>query len=341
MRSIKSPTRPPPGEETGVSTLVYNMLGWVDQDDPNPWRRFMPDRKLTLGGALALILMSTALMAQMGTGRITGVITDAEDHGVEGAVITVVDATGKKLTGTSDEDGKWAILGFRSGTYEFNVVADGFQPKIVKQSVKELGQNTLNVTLVPLIAAQGNEKDDQLLKEGNTLLREKQYAEAIAKYQELLVAQPSFYQIHEYIGVAYRELGDFDAALAEFNKVLDVDANHAATLISIGDILVSQQKLDEAVGYFEKAVAQTTDAIVPYNVAEIYFTQGNAAKAIEYYQKATEYRADWADPYLKLGYAYLNTGDMEGAKTAFQKVVEIAPDTPQAQMAQAALSSLQ
>jgi tetratricopeptide (TPR) repeat protein len=317
------------------------MLVWVEPNDPHPWRRFMPEKKLTCRMAFALILTSTALMAQMGTGRITGVVTDVQGNNVVGAVINVVDATGKKLTATSDEDGKWAILGFRTGTYDFNVTAEGYQPKIEQKAVTQLGENTLNIVLVPLIAAKVNEEDDKLLKEANRLLREKQYAEAITNYQALLVAQPEFYQIHEYIGVAYRELGDFDSALAEFNEVLEVDANHAPTLISIGDILVAQQKLEEAVVYFEKAVAQTTDAVVPYNVAEIYFTQGNAVKAIEYYQKAAEYRTDWADPHLKLGYAYLNTGDIEGAKTAFQKVVEIAPDTPQAQMAQAALSSLQ
>ena len=107
-----------------------------------------------------------------------------------------------------------------------------------------------------------------------------------------------------------------------------------------GDVLVAQQKLDEAVAYFEKAVAQTTDEIVPYNVAEIYFNQGDAEKAIEYYQISANYKPDWADPHLKMGFAYLNTGNMEGAKASFQKVVELAPDSPQAQAAQDTLSKL-
>ena len=91
--------------------------------------------------------------------------------------------------------------------------------------------------------------------------------------------------------------------------------------------------------YFERAVGQTTDAIVPFNVAEIYFDQGDAAKALEYYQVAAEYKPDWANPHLKIGYAYLNTGDLDSAKVSFQKVVEVAPDSREAQMAQAALSS--
>jgi Tfp pilus assembly protein PilF len=41
-----------------------------------------------------------------------------------------------------------------------------------------------------------------------------------------------------------------------------------------------------------------------------------------------------------MGYAHLNAGNMDQAIASFEKVVAVAPDSPQAQMAQAALSSL-
>lgn len=304
----------------------------------------MPIKKIALSLSMVLLATAGVALAQMGTGRITGTVTDPDGEGIEGAVVTFSDQTGKELSGTTDKDGDWAILGFRSGTYDFHIQAEGYQPRIEKKAVKQLGQNELDVVLVPLVVAADSaalEGSNTLLREANALLKAKQFPEAIAKYEELLVQQPSFYQTHEFIGVAYREMGEYDAALAEFEKVLEHDARHAGALISAGDVLVAQQRLDEAVEYFEKAVAQTTDAVVPFNVAEIYFNQGNAAKAVEYYTIATEYKPEWADAYLKMAYAYLNTGDMEGAKASFQKVVELAPDTPQAQMAQQALSSLQ
>jgi len=302
----------------------------------------MPIRKLVLLVSSVLLVATGVALAQMGNGRITGTIADPKGNGIEGAVISFVDETGKRLEGTSDEDGDWAILGFRSGTYDFNIEADGYQTKIEQKEVRQGGRNELDIVLIPLVgaAADATASSNALLAEANELLKQQQYPSAIAKFEELLVAQPSFYQAHEFIGIAYREMGDYDAALAEFNKVLAQDAGHANTLISIGDILVSQQKLDEAVEYFEKAVSQTTDAIVPFNVAEIYFNQQNTAKAVEFYRIATEYEPDWPDAHLKLGYAYLNTGDLDSAKAAFQKTVEIAPDSPQAQMAQSALSSL-
>jgi Tfp pilus assembly protein PilF len=41
-----------------------------------------------------------------------------------------------------------------------------------------------------------------------------------------------------------------------------------------------------------------------------------------------------------MGYAQLNAGNMDGAIASFEKVVAVAPDSPQAQMAQAALNTL-
>ncbi|GMR21967.1 MAG: hypothetical protein BMS9Abin37_0290 [Acidobacteriota bacterium] len=302
----------------------------------------MSIKKLTLLASSVLLVATGMALAQTGTGRITGTIVDTEGNGIEGAVISFVDEIGKKLEGTSNEDGEWAILGFRSGTYDFNIEAEGYQTQIETKRVRQMGRNRLDVVLVPLIATADSamESSNALLTEANELLKQKQYSQAVAKYEELLVAQPSFYQVHEFVGIAYREMGDYDAAVAEFEKVLAQDASHTSTLISIGDVLVAQRKFDEAVEYFKRAVSQTEDAIVPFNVAEIYFNQGDAAQAIEYYELAAQYKPDWADPQLKLGYAYLNTGDLGGAKAAFQKVVELAPNSPQAQMAQAALSSL-
>ena len=301
----------------------------------------MPIRKLALPVSLVLLVATGVALAQMGTGRVNGKITDAEGNGIEGTVITVFLKSGKKLTGTSHEDGRWALIGFRAGTYDFNFQAEGYELKIEKRSVRTLGANEMDVVLIPLVVAVNPlVRSEALLKEANELLKQEQYSEAIAKYEELLVARPSFYQTHEFIAIAYREMGDYDAALARFEKVLAEDASHAGALIGVGDMLVSQQKLDEAVEYFEKAVGQTTDAIVPFNVAEMYFNQQNAAKAVEFYRIATEYKPDWPDAHLKLGYAYLNTGDLDSAKAAFQKTVEVAPESPQAQMAQSALSSL-
>ncbi len=67
----------------------------------------------------------------------------------------------------------------------------------------------------------------------------------------------------------------------------------------------------------------------------------NTEKSGTAYKRASSIKADWVEPQLKLGYAYINMADMENAAVHFKKVIEMAPDTPQAAVAQAALDSIQ
>ena len=296
-------------------------------------------------GAILLALFATAAWAsaQMGTGRVTGTVKNTEGKPVEGVKITATTSgNDRELETTTGKDGKWALLGFRSGTYEFTFTAPGYKPQGYTNSVKQMGRNpSMDIVLEPLEAGQsGGGAVGAALDEANKLFDAKQYPEALAKYEAILVDQPTLYQVNYNIGSVYRQMGDLDKAKESFEKVLAEEPLNTAALVGIGDLLVDQGKLDESVPYFEKAIGQTQDEVVPFNVGEIYMSEGNAAKAIEYYKIAAERKPDWPEAHLKLAYAYLNTGDMAAARGAFEKVVEVAPDTPQAQMAQQALAAL-
>jgi tetratricopeptide (TPR) repeat protein len=292
--------------------------------------------------AVAFLLASTTLTAQMGTGRVTGTVKDPQGKPIAGAKIKATNPeSDRAIEGTADKDGKWALLGFRSGNYEFTFTADGYQPQSYTNNIKQMNRNpAMDVTLEPLQMGQSAGGAGGRLDEANQLLQQKQYPEALAIYEEILTAEPTLYQLYYNVGIVQREMGEFDKAAASFQKVLEQEADNTSALVALGDVYVAQGKLDEAVTYFEKAIGQTTDEVIPFNVAEIYFNLGNTAKALEYYQTASTRKPDWPEPHLKMGYAHLNAGNMDAAIASFQKVVEVAPDSPQAQMAQAALSSL-
>lgn len=285
-------------------------------------------------------MVSATAFAQMGTGRVTGSTKDTTGNPIAGARITAT-GDGKTLEAESDAEGKWAIMGFRNGTYEFSFAADGFQAQAYQQTVKGRGRNPqMHIVMEGDAAAAAASGGTSILGEANTLFEEGKYDEALVIYEQTLADDPTLWQVNLLIGNVHFMTKDFEKAKAAFNTALEYDPMHTGALVTIGNILVEEQKFDEAVTYFEKAIDQTQDEIVPFNVAEIYFNRGDAAKAIEFYQIATERKPDWADGHLKLAYAYLNTGDMESAAASFEKVVEVAPDSQQAAMAQAALGSL-
>ena len=294
--------------------------------------------KYLLFHVLVLVAVAASVaLAQMGPGRVIGSAEDTSEQPIEGASITATHADGKTLEATSGSDGKWAILGFRSGMWDFTVAADGYIPQAYKQQIKGSGRNPpMFFVLEPVRETRGG---GSMLGEANEMVENGQYAEALVKYEEFLAAEPMTYQIHHIIGTVYLKMEEFEKAIASYEKVLAEEPMHAGSLIAIGDVKVQQQKFDEAVVYFEKAIDQTEDEIVPFNVAEIYFNRGETDRAIELYKIAAERKPDWQDPLLKLAYANMNKGDMAAAKTALEACVAVAPDTVEGQTAAQMLQS--
>ncbi len=50
-------------------------------------------------------------------------------------------------------------------------------------------------------------------------------------------------------------------------------------------------------------------------------------ESIRYFRRATSLKTGWGDPYLKLGYIYLNSGDPKHAIAHFEKFLELSPDS--------------
>ncbi len=63
-------------------------------------------------------------------------------------------------------------------------------------------------------------------------------------------------------------------------------------------------------------------------------------KAIQCFKLAIKVKPKWSAPYLKLGYAYFNMGDMEKAVIYFNKYLELDPESPESPTIQAIVESL-
>ena len=290
-----------------------------------------------------LALWGTSEALQRGTGRVIGTVVDTEGNPIAGAHILATLEGGVDIETTSDENGNWSAVGFRAASYDFTASADGYASVETQISVKELARNppvTITLQKVQTGFASSGKAGEQIT-EANELFKQGHYDGARALYRQIIEENPALYQVHLNIGNVYKEEGNLDQALAEYQIVLDQEPSNGQALVSAGDVLAKQGKFDEAIPYFEQAVAVSpTDQAVPYNVAELWFNAGNIEKAIEFYLRATAIKPDWALAYLKTGYAYLNAGKMDEAAAQFQKVLEVAPEGPEAQQAQAALTSL-
>ena len=59
---------------------------------------------------------------------------------------------------------------------------------------------------------------------------------------------------------------------------------------------------------------------------EIYFSNQKLDEAITYFELATRIKPGWSEGYYKLGLAYLNKADYEKARQSLTKVLELEPE---------------
>lgn len=288
------------------------------------------------------LLTSSLLFPQAGRGRgrLSGKVADESGNPVTSATITLQFLERKEVTRETktDKNGKWKIAGLGSGRWKITVSAQGFISYQKTVSVSQLEINpSLNIIL--------NKIEEQLIEKvpgitlfekGNELFNEKYFEEAIANYQEFLEENPEIYEVHFSLGNCYKEMGDIEQALKEFQLVLEkaIEENEkdrkikAKTLAAIGECYLKKEDLNSAQNYFKKSLElDPRDEILAYNVGEIYFAHQKLDEAIEYYEFATQIKLDWSEPYYKLGLVFLNKTDYEKAKDNLKKFLVLEPDT--------------
>ena len=102
-------------------------------------------------------------------------------------------------------------------------------------------------------------------------------------------------------------------------------------LSGLGELALKRGDLAVAQEAFRKALEiSPQDAAAAYNVGEILFSNQKVDEAITYLELAVKIRPDWPKAYHRLGLVQLNKGDFDGALRNLRKFVELDPQNPEA-----------
>ena len=100
-----------------------------------------------------------------------------------------------------------------------------------------------------------------------------------------------------------------------------------AFLVKKGDESYKNQKFDEAISFYTKAVVfNPSDKLIMLKLANIYKLQGNNEKAMSFYDKIIALDSNCKEAYFNKGLVFANDKNYDEAIKCFEKVVEIAPD---------------
>lgn len=108
------------------------------------------------------------------------------------------------------------------------------------------------------------------------------------------------FETHYDLGIAYKEMGLLEEAIAEFNIAMGERSRVLECTTLVGNCLLELGRPEEAIPYFEKALAmddtsEAEELALKYEMANMYQSMDEDAKALQYFREIQEVQADYRD----------------------------------------------
>ncbi|HUW76660.1 MAG TPA: tetratricopeptide repeat protein, partial [Gallionella sp.] len=143
------------------------------------------------------------------------------------------------------------------------------------------------------------------------------------------------------LGVALKELGQFDEAVTCFRRALEIDPGlvEAQTnldavmqnIFNIGNVLMGKGKLDEAVANYHRVLEIKSDFAEAHTTLGVALMGlGQINEAIANYRRALQIKPDSAETHCNLGVALKELGELDSAVDSFSRALQLNPDFSEA-----------
>jgi tetratricopeptide (TPR) repeat protein len=300
--------------------------------------------------AAALILTAIAGSAAAQGSRVVGIVKDEAGQPIRGATLSLEnpDAIPRNFTATTDDRGRFAIIGLKSGEWSIVAQAPGFIADAGRVVVRVAAPATPTFTLrrapQPPPSALGNvgAKDLQSeLRSADQQYIAQQWDQAITSYKAILTKAPALSFINLQIGAAYRSKKDYDSAVVAYNEMLKADPSSEKARVGLGLTYLEKGDLGAAENALTQAAqAPTASKELLYSLGEVEAARGNATDAMKWYQKASVSDPNWGKPLLQMGMASLKTGDRANATAMMERVLAVDPASAEAAQARSVIEQL-
>ncbi len=298
----------------------------------------------------ALFILITADRSDAQIGRVGGIVKSEDGQPLKGATVTAENPNiGQNFTATTDDKGRFTMIGLRAGQWRFIAQSPGFAVDGGSMAIRMGAPNPpitfiLKKTGVANFGPLGGITNRELQQELDTAdkaLAGQRWDEAISSYRNLLERSPALVVVNLQIAAAYRNKKDFDNAILAYGELLKAEPDNAKAHVGIADTHLERGDRRAAEDGLARA-AESTGARreVLFSLADLKFTDNDTPAAARWYQKAAEADPFWGKPIYKLGLCALKSGDTEGAARLMARVIAVDPVSPEAALAKASLESL-
>ena len=132
-------------------------------------------------------------------------------------------------------------------------------------------------------------------------------------------------------GNAYKEQGNIQQAISDFNKAIEIDPNYVDAYNNRGNVYCQQGNFTQAISDFNKAIEINPNFGEAYNNrGNVYYQQGNFTQAISDLSRAIGINPNFGETYNKRGNAYYQQGNFTQAISDLSRAIGINPNFKEA-----------
>ncbi len=129
-------------------------------------------------------------------------------------------------------------------------------------------------------------------------------------------------------GVEYAERGQFDKALAEYRRAIELEPDNADAYRNVGTSLGEQGQWEEAAVAYEKAIELDPEFGEAYgDLVAAYLKLDRLSDAVVAGEQAIELSPDYSGAHNNLGVAYNEQGRKDEAIAQWEKAIQLDPDS--------------
>jgi tetratricopeptide (TPR) repeat protein len=209
-----------------------------------------------------------------------------------------------------------------------------------------MAEGNYTAALRELIKAEKLYPDDPFLQNdlGLAYMAKEKLGVAIGHFKKALALKPDYTAAKNNMGTAYLAKKDWDTAIACFKEVSEdilYSTPHYAQL-NLGLAYYQKKEYTLAEKYFNDCLNYYRDGFQKdsvytralYNLSRIYVSTGRVSEAVASLEKAVMNAPRSAELYFNLAKAYTLSRDYKKGRQAYNRVIELAPESSLAREAE-------
>jgi len=170
-----------------------------------------------------------------------------------------------------------------------------------------------------------------ILIRGYAYIELNEYEQAIKDFNKVIELNPNYAEAYYGRGYAYAELNEYERAIEDYSNAIKLNPKFAEAYNNRGLAYVKLNEYERAIKDYDKAIALNPA------FAEAYYNRGNAyvklneyERAIKDYDKAIALNPAFAEAYYNRGNAYAELNEYERAIEDFSNTIKLDPNDAKA-----------